>query len=190
MKKEKLIVVSGPSGAGKTTLVSHLISLGCYSVDFSISATSRPARGKEKEGVDYHFISKTVFQQKIKTNDFVEYEEVYKGIYYGTLRSEIERIWSRGRNVIFDIDVMGGLNIKKQFPENTVTIFIKPLDFITLKKRLENRATEKKEVIAERLAKSKLEISMAPKFDYVIKNNELANSKKEIEKIVGSFLKI
>jgi len=187
VKTDKMIVFSAPSGTGKTTLVKHLLRI--YSdLEFSISATSRSPRGKEINGKDYHFLKTESFEDEIKNNSFIEYEEVYSGSYYGTLKSEIERIWSNNKIVVFDIDVIGGLNIKKQFPQNTLTVFIKPPNIDALEDRLTKRQTDNLKGVKIRLAKAKEEMSMADKFDYIIINDNLEVAKSEAEKIVSEFI--
>ncbi|MDG2371787.1 MAG: guanylate kinase [Flavobacteriaceae bacterium] len=182
-----MIVFSAPSGSGKTTLVKHLLNI--FSVlEFSISATSRSPRGKEVNGKDYHFLNTESFKKEISNNSFIEYEEVYPGTYYGTLRSEIEKIWNNNKIVVFDIDVIGGLNIKEQFSKNTLTIFIKPPDFETLEKRLIKRKTDNSEKIKIRLEKAKEEMTLCDKFDHLVINDDLEIAKIKIKKIVSEFI--
>jgi guanylate kinase len=183
----KLIVFSAPSGSGKTTLVHHLLQQN-YSLGFSISATSRAPRGHEKNGVDYYFLSPEAFQSKILQNAFVEFEEVYENTYYGTLKSEIDRLWSEGKHILFDIDVVGGLSIKSQFPEKTFAIFVQPPSIGILESRLRLRGTDSEEKIKERLAKAENELSFAKQFDYVLVNDTLETAKKELVQIVLHFL--
>tara|TARA_B110000444_G_scaffold261441_1_gene313646 strand:- start:20244 stop:20819 length:576 start_codon:yes stop_codon:yes gene_type:complete len=187
MKSGKMIVFSAPSGSGKTTLISHLLQT-FPDLEFSISATSRPPRGKEINGKDYHFLDTKLFKKKITNNKFIEHEEVYPGTYYGTLNSELEKIWNNNKIVIFDLDVVGGLNIKKQFPENTLTIFIKPPDFDTLKKRLFKRRTDNLEKIKVRLSKAEEELKLSNKFDQIVVNDDLEIAKLKITRIIGEFL--
>ncbi len=182
-----MIVFSAPSGSGKTTLISHLLQT-FPDLEFSISATSRPPRGKEINGKDYHFLDTKLFKKKITNNKFIEHEEVYPGTYYGTLNSELEKIWNNNKIVIFDLDVVGGLNIKKQFPENTLTIFIKPPDFDTLKKRLFKRRTDNLEKIKVRLSKAEEELKLSNKFDQIVVNDDLEIAKLKITRIIGKFL--
>ena len=187
MKEGKLFVFSAPSGSGKTTLVKHLLTEN-LPLGFSISATSRKPRGKEKNGVDYHFLSSSDFQNKIKESAFVEYEEVYNDVFYGTLKSEIKRLWSQGKHVLFDIDVKGGINIKKQYPQNTLALFIQPPSKKILEERLRGRDTENEEDIQMRLARAEEEMSFAVQFDSVIINDDLETTKKEVVRQVRGFI--
>ena len=189
MQHQKLIVFSAPSGSGKTTLVKHLVNQTELPLEFSISAASREAREGEIDQKDYYFLSLKDFQKKIKDNAFLEYEEVYPDNFYGTLKSEIERIWALGKAVIFDIDVVGGLNIKQQFPEKTLAIFVQPPSKEELEKRLRGRATETEEKIKMRLNKADKELSTAPKFDAIITNDNLNIAKQEAFQLVSKFLK-
>jgi len=183
----KLIIFSAPSGAGKSTLVHHLLKLN-FDLEFSISATSRPSRGNEVNGTDYYYLTPDEFRAKIKNDEFIEYEEVYADCFYGTLRSEVERITSQDKNIIFDVDVVGGLNIKKQFNDRALAIFIAPPSVEELQTRLINRATDSAEMIKKRLAKSEYEMTFAPKYDTVIVNDDLDKAKKEAETIISDFL--
>lgn len=187
MQKGKLVIFSAPSGSGKSTLINHL--LNCQlNLEFSISATSRLPRGAEQNGVEYYFLTPEVFKTRIDNDEFIEYEEVYKGIYYGTLKSEIQRITDKGNHVIFDLDVVGGLNIKKQFGEQALSVFIAPPSVESLRQRLTDRGTETPEMIAERVGKAEHEMSFIPQFDAVIVNDDLEKAKIEIEKIIRNFL--
>lgn len=188
MKNGKCIVFSAPSGSGKTTLARHLLEQEAFKLSFSISATTRPPRGKEQHKKDYYFLSEAAFKNHIADNAFAEYEEVYPGMYYGTLKSELERIWAAGHNVMFDIDVVGGLNIKKLYPNDTLAIFIKTPNLGVLEDRLRQRGTDSEEKIAMRLAKAKTELQRAADFDYIILNDDLETAKYEIEKVVRNFL--
>lgn len=188
VQQGKLIVFSAPSGSGKTTIVKHLLTVSDLNLAFSISATSRYKREGEIDGKDYYFISPKEFHQKITENAFLEYEEVYKDNYYGTLKSEIERIWAEGKNVVFDIDVVGGMNIKKQYPEQTLAIFVNPPSVEELERRLRVRQTESDEKIEMRLEKAEREIARAPEFDVVLENNDLEIAKQEAEKLVMDFI--
>jgi len=189
MKKGgKLIVFSAPSGSGKTTIVRHLLKQKELNLEFSISAASRAPRGEEKDGVDYYFMDIKEFKQHIKNGDFLEWEEVYRDNFYGTLKSEVERIWAKGKNVIFDIDVVGGLRIKKKFPKETLSVFVKPPSVDELKIRLKKRKTESEEKINMRIAKASIEMATAPQFDYIIVNDELEKALKEAEKLVANHI--
>jgi len=184
----KLVVFSAPSGSGKTTIVREILSDKQFNFEFSISATSRKPRGKEVNGEDYYFLSADMFKSKITDNQFIEWEEVYKNQFYGTLKSEVERINNKGKDVIFDIDVAGGINIKKQFNENTLTIFIMPPSIKELEKRLKNRGTETKENLKKRLAKAEKEMTYSKDFDIVVVNDVLEIAVKEVKKILTDFL--
>ncbi len=188
MQQGKLIVFSAPSGSGKTTIVRHLLQQPELDLEFSISATSRNARGEEIHGQDYYFISLSDFKQHIRQGDFLEWEEVYRDNFYGTLKSEIERIWAMGKNVIFDIDVAGGLRIKKKFPEQTLAVFVKPPSIDELKIRLKKRSTESEDKINMRIAKASVELATAPQFDRVIKNYDLEVAKQEAYDLVRDFI--
>ena len=190
MIKRKCIVLSAPSGSGKTTLAKQLLQNKSLQLAFSISATSREPRANEKHGVDYFFISPKRFQKKINQGDFIEYEEVYSGVFYGTLRAEVERLWREGKHVIFDIDVEGGLQIKKQFPSQTITIFIKPPSLEALKERLTNRETESTESLKIRLDKAENEMKLAPKFEHIVQNNIVSEAGSKIEELVKQFIKL
>ena len=183
----KLVVFSAPSGSGKTTLVHHLLQQG-LPVGFSISATSRPPREKEKDGVDYFFMSENSFREKIAENAFLEYEEVYEGTFYGTLRSEVDRLWKTGKTVLFDIDVVGGLNVKRQYPDQCLALFIQPPSLSELEKRLRGRGTDNEKKIKERLTKATKELDLANQFDKVIVNDDLETAKEEVGKAVHDFL--
>lgn len=186
---EKLIVFSAPSGSGKTTIVRHLLEQSKLPLAFSISATTRAPRGNEKNGVDYYLLSKEEFEQKIREGSFLEYEEVYPGLFYGTLKSEIERLWASGKAVLFDIDVMGGLTIKKTYPEKTLTVFVKPPSVEALEQRLRNRNTDSEETLQVRLAKSASELEKASAFDEILINDQLEEALRLAEALVIHFLK-
>ena len=188
MKKGKLIVFSAPSGSGKTTIIRHLLGNEDLGLEFSISAATREARGKEENGKDYYFMSATEFKSHIKNGDFVEWEEVYTDNFYGTLKSEVERIWASGKNVIFDIDVAGGLRIKSKFPEETLAVFVKPPSIDELKRRLKERSTESEDKINMRIAKASVELATAPQFDVIIKNYELEVALAEATQLVRDFV--
>jgi len=187
-KTGKLIVFSAPSGSGKTTIVHHLLKFRNLALDFSISATSREKRGNEIDGKDYYFISLEEFNKHIKNNDFVEWEEVYTNNFYGTLKKEIERIWSLGKNVIFDIDVKGGLNIKSQFPIQTLAIFVQPPSIYEMERRLRNRNTDSEEKIKERVLKAEKELKVADDFDVILVNDDLETAKNNAYNLVDKFI--
>ena len=188
MSTGKLIVFSAPSGSGKTTIVRHLLGIPELNLEFSVSCTTRPPRGNEVHGKDCYYISIADFKQHIKAEDFVEWEEVYRDNFYGTLKSEVERIWALGKNVIFDIDVAGGLRIKKKFPEQTLAVFVKPPSVDELKRRLKERSTETDEKINMRIAKAHVELATAPQFDKIIKNYDLDTAKQEAVELVRGFV--
>jgi guanylate kinase len=183
----KCIIVSAPSGAGKTTIVKALLA-SFSQLSFSISACSRAPRPNELDGKDYHFLSLEKFQQTIQEDGFVEWEEVYTNAYYGTLKSEIERIWSQGQIVIFDVDVVGGLNLKKFFGTNALSVFIQPPNEKALEERLRYRNTEAEEKIQQRLQKSKVELGRADEFDVVLVNDVLPTTIEQAEKIITNFI--
>ena len=188
-KGGKLIVFSAPSGSGKTTIVRHLLGIEELNLEFSISAASREPRGAEINGTDYYFISTEVFKKHIKAEDFLEWEEVYRDNFYGTLKTEVERIWAKGKNVIFDIDVAGGLRIKSKFPKETLAVFVKPPSIDELKIRLKKRSTESEDKINMRIAKASVELATAPQFDVIIKNYDLDTAKEEAYQLVKNFVK-
>ena len=185
----KVIIFSAPSGAGKSTIVNHL--LGMYpELEFSISATSREPRGKEVHGVEYYFFSSDEFRKLISEDKFVEYEEVYAGSFYGTLRSEVERIWAKGNTIIFDIDVQGGVNLKRIFGDQALSVFIQAPSVEELRKRLVGRGTDSDEAIERRVSKAASEMEFASgKFDYTLINDDLTTAFTEAEKVGGDFLK-
>jgi len=183
----KLIIFSAPSGAGKSTIVHYLLTRN-LGLEFSVSATSRKPRGTEQHGKDYYYLTPEDFRQRIDNKEFIEYEEVYNDLYYGTLRSEIDRITANGNNIIFDVDVKGGLNIKKQFGERALAIFIAPPSIDELLKRLNHRGTDTPEMIAQRVGKAEYEMSFAPQFDVVVVNDDLAKAQNEAEKLVREFV--
>ncbi len=188
MKGGKLLIFSAPSGSGKTTIVRHLLKQKELNLAFSVSATSRPRRGEEKEGEHYYFISTDAFKKHIKQGDFLEWEEVYRDNFYGTLKSEVERLWAEGKNVIFDIDVAGGLRIKRKYPEQTLAVFVKPPSIDELKIRLKKRSTESDDKINMRVAKASVELATAPQFDRVIKNHDLDTALDEAYNLVANFV--
>lgn len=183
----KLFIFSAPSGSGKTTIVKHLLNKD-FNLEFSVSATSRAKRGTEVHGKDYYFLSSEEFKQKINNNEFLEWEEVYDGCYYGTLKSEIERIKNKGNNVIFDVDVVGGVNIKKYYQNDALAIFIQPPSIEELENRLRSRNTDSQEVITERIKKFKFELSFANQFDKIIINDKLDEALKEAELTLTEFI--
>ena len=187
MDSGKLIIFSAPSGAGKTTIVRHLLAK-FPNLSFSISATTRPIRGTEVNGHDYYFISKEEFLHKVAKHEFAEFEEVYAGTYYGTLVKEIQRIWSEDKQVVFDLDVQGGLRLKKKFGANALAIFVMPPSVEVLAERLSDRATDSPAKIEERMAKAKIELSFAKDFDITLPNNELSVACAQAEKMVTDFL--
>ncbi len=190
MKREpKLIIVSAPSGSGKTTIVKHLLS-AFSSLAFSVSATSRAMRSGEQHGKDYFFISVEEFKLKIESGDLLEWEEVYSGVYYGTLKSEVERMISNGCDVIFDVDVVGGVNIKKVFGDRALSIFVCPPSVEALKERLLYRNTDSITTIKKRVEKAAYELTFKDKFDFVLINDNLETAKKEIVLKVAEFLEI
>lgn len=188
MNKGKLIVFSAPSGSGKTTIVKHLLAQPDLNLEFSVSCTTRALRGEEIHGKDYYFISIEAFKKHIKAEDFIEWEEVYRDNFYGTLKTEIERIWAQGKHVIFDIDVAGGLRIKRKFPEETLAVFVKPPSVDELKRRLKQRSTETDDKINMRIAKAHVELATAPQFDVVIKNHDLDKAKADAYNLVKSYI--
>ena len=184
----KLIVFSAPSGSGKTTIVRHLLSKEDLNLEFSISAASRASRGEEVNGKDYYFMSTEEFKKHIKNEDFLEWEEVYRDNFYGTLKSEVERIWAKGKNVIFDIDVAGGLRIKHKFPEETLAVFVKPPSVDELKRRLKERSTESEDKINMRISKASVELATAPQFDAILKNYDLEIDLEEAYLLLKKFV--
>ncbi len=184
----KLVIFSAPSGSGKTTIVRELLK-HFPQFEFSISATSRNPRGQEQNGVDYYFMTNEEFRQRVERDEFVEWEEVYQGTCYGTLKSEMERIWSKGNVIIFDVDVMGGINLKKLFGDDACSMFIMPPSVEELERRLRGRGTDSEETILKRVAKAEFEISKAPEFDYTVVNDDLQVAIDEAKAIINKFLK-
>lgn len=187
LKKGKLIIFSAPSGSGKTTVVKHLLSV-FPDLGFSVSATTRKPRAGEVDGREYYFLSPEAFESKINNGEFLEHEEVYKGLYYGTLYSEVERLWEMGKTVVFDVDVEGGLSIKKKFGNNAFAIFLKPPGIDTLMQRLKARSTEVEHQLTERIAKANHELSYENKYDYILVNDILENTFRESETLVRNFI--
>lgn len=184
----KLVIFSAPSGSGKTTIVRELLKrFNCF--EFSISATSRQPRGQEQHGVDYYFLSNEEFQERVERNEFVEWEEVYAGTCYGTLRSEMERIWAKGNTILFDVDVLGGINLKRLFGDDACSIFIMPPSLEELERRLRGRGTDAEEVILKRIGKAEFEISKAEEFDFTVVNDDLQVATNEVASIIENFLK-
>lgn len=188
-KQGKLIVFSAPSGSGKTTIVRHLLAQKDLNLEFSISATSRAPRENEVDGKDYYFMDLKEFKSHIKNDDFLEWEEVYRDNFYGTLNSEVERIWAMGKHVVFDIDVVGGLDIKRIYPERTLAVFVEPPSIEELKIRLKKRKTESEDRIAMRVAKASIEMATAPQFDHIIVNEDLDTALDEAYHLVKAFIK-
>jgi len=186
-KKGKLFIFSAPSGAGKTTLVRYLMG-EIPEMEFSVSACSRMPRPREKNGIDYYFLTANVFRSKIKTNEFVEWEEVYEDHYYGTLLSEVERIRNKGNHVVFDVDVKGGVNLKSQFGDDALAVFVKPPSINALRERLLNRNTESAETLKKRLDRAVFELGFENRFDVVIVNDDLETAKKEALEISQKFI--
>lgn len=184
---KKVIIFSAPSGSGKTTLVKHCLQ-HFPQLAFSVSCTTRNPRGQEKNGIDYHFISPDEFRKRIADGEFVEFEEVYTDKYYGTLKSEVEKIWDEGKVVIFDVDVKGGIALKKYFEDKALSIFIMPPSVAELERRLINRATDDAETIKTRVSKAELEMGFQHDFDRILVNTDLETAKKEIEILVGNFI--
>lgn len=186
----KLVIISAPSGSGKSTIVNWLMQehpeLNLY---FSISCTSRAPRGEEKDGVEYFFLTPEAFKEKIKNNEFLEYEEVYENRFYGTLKAQVERQREAGQNVVFDVDVKGGVNIKKHYGKKALSLFIQPPSIEELRRRLEGRGTDTQEAIEQRIAKAAYELTFAPKFDRVVVNDDLETAKQETFNIINDFLK-
>ncbi len=187
-KQGKLIVFSAPSGSGKTTIVKHLLSREDLNLEFSISATSRSPREDEVDGKDYYFMDLKAFKSYIKNEDFLEWEEVYRDNFYGTLNSEIDRIWAMGKHVVFDIDVVGGLDIKRIYPTQTLAVFVEPPSIEELKIRLKKRKTESEDRIAMRVAKASIEMATAPQFDHIIVNEDLDKALDEAYHLVKDFI--
>ncbi len=188
MEGGKLIIFSAPSGSGKTTIVRYLLEQPELNLAFSVSATSRPRRGKEKQGEHYYFMNVSEFKKHIRDDDFLEWEEVYRDNFYGTLKSEVKRLWAEGKNVIFDIDVVGGLRIKKKYPKETLAVFVKPPSVDELKIRLKKRSTESDDKINMRIAKASVELATAPQFDEIINNHDLEIALKEARDLVAEFI--
>ena len=183
----KVVIFSAPSGSGKTTVVNHLLqTFDCFA--FSVSATSRAPRGTEQDGVAYHFISADEFRRRIAAGDFIEYEQVYNGVFYGTLKSEVDRIWGMDKVILFDVDVKGGVNLKKYFGEDALSVFVKAPSIKEIRRRLVNRGTDSPDFIEERVKKARIEMMYQPKFDYILVNDDLQTCLAEAEKVIGGFV--
>lgn len=187
METGKLVIFSAPSGAGKSSVIHYLLQQGLPLL-FSISATSRAPRGKEQNGVDYYFLTSEEFRSHIEKGDFLEYEEVYKDTFYGTLKSEVKRIIDAGKCVVFDVDVVGGCNIKKYYGDRALSIFVQPPSIIELRRRLEKRGTDAPEIIENRLEKAAYELGFASEFDVIIVNDHLIKAQEEALNIVRNFI--
>lgn len=183
----KVVIVSAPSGTGKSTLIGHLMTFRS-DIAFSVSATNRPPRGKEQDGVDYHFLSTEEFQHHIEQNDFLEYVEVYGGRFYGSLKQQVNRQLEDGKHVIFDVDVVGAQKIKEYYGDRALSVFIQPPSIESLRQRLEQRATDAPEVIEDRLARARFELSQAEKFDQIVVNDDLETAKKDFVALISEFL--
>lgn len=184
----KLVIFSAPSGSGKTTIVRELLKrFNCF--EFSISATSRKPRGEERDGKDYYFLSNEEFKACVERGEFVEWEEVYQGTCYGTLKREMERIWAKGNIILFDVDVMGGISLKRLFGDDACSVFIMPPSIEELERRLRGRGTDAEEVILKRIAKAEFELSKAPEFDHIVVNDKLDDAVSEVETILNDFIK-
>lgn len=190
MSQGKLLIISAPSGSGKSTIVHYLMDEHPeFRLAFSVSATSRPPRGREQDGVDYYFLSPKEFRRHIRNGDFLEYEEVYEDRFYGTLKSQVEEKLAEGKNVVFDVDVKGGINVKRYYGAKALSIFIQPPSIETLRERLISRGTDEMEQIEERLAKAEYEMSFAPQFDHIIINDDLETAKQEAVALLNEFIK-
>lgn len=184
----KTVIFSAPSGSGKSTIVHHILELH-PEMEFSVSAASRSPRGAEQDGIDYYFITPEEFRRKIDNDEFVEYEQVYEGRYYGTLKKEVQRIWDKGNVIIFDVDVKGGVNLKKYFGDQALSVFIQAPSIDELRRRLVNRGTDSEEDINARVAKAAEEMTFADHFDYILINDKLEKAFEDIDKVVDKFLK-
>ena len=186
--QQKIIIITAPSGAGKTSITRHLLQVFDGKLGFSISAATRQARGKEKNGVDYYFMSQEEFTNKIQHEEFVEWEMVYEGKYYGTLKSELHRLWKEGKVPVLDIDVKGAIHVQQQFPETTLSLFIEPPSIDELKRRLTSRGTESAESLHARVSKASYELTFKHSFDHVVVNTDLEKACREAENVVSAFL--
>jgi guanylate kinase len=188
--EHRIIIITAPSGAGKTSITRYLLNKYAEHLSFSISAATRQPRGKEKHGTDYYFLSAEEFAAKIQHDEFVEWEMVYEGKYYGTLKSELQRVWSEGKTPLLDIDVKGAIHVQQQFPETTLSLFVEPPSIDELKRRLNSRGTENEESLAARINKAGYELSFKHSFDHVIVNTDLQKACLEAEQLIFSFLNI
>ncbi|MCQ2959594.1 MAG: guanylate kinase [Bacteroidales bacterium] len=188
MAENKMIILSAPSGSGKSTIIQYLLQKG-YPLEFSISATTRSPRGNEKNGVEYYFYSVEEFKKKIEKGDFIEFEEVYENRFYGTLKSECDRIWNKGNVIVFDVDVAGGLRLKKLFGNKALSLFIKAPSVEVLRQRLEGRKTDSAEEIQKRLDKATYEMQFAEQFDKIVVNDELNQACADAEQLLKEFLR-
>jgi guanylate kinase len=188
MKQGKLIIISAPSGSGKSTIIGRIMQDESLRLAFSVSATTRPRRGQEVHGVDYYYLTTEEFQQKIANDELVEYQEVYEGRYYGTLKSEVERITAMGNNVVLDLDVLGGVNVKKMYGDRALSIFIQPPSIEVLRQRLINRGTDSMEDIKARVDKAEFEISIGPQFDYTVINDDLETAVNQVHDLITDFI--
>lgn len=185
---KKVLIVSAPSGSGKSTIVGHILEIWKDRMEFSVSATSRQPRGQEQDGREYFFVSPAEFRRLIREDAFVEYEEVYEDHFYGTLKSEVKRIWDAGHVIVFDVDVKGGVNLKKYFGDKALSVFIQAPSVEVLRERLVKRGTDTPEAIEERVAKAAAEMTYAPEFDFILVNDDLQTAFAEIERVVAGFL--
>ena len=188
MEEGKLIIISAPSGSGKSTIIGRIMQDESLRLAFSVSATTRPRRGQEVHGVDYYYLTTEEFQQKIANDELVEYQEVYEGRYYGTLKSEVERITAMGNNVVLDLDVLGGVNVKKMYGDRALSIFIQPPSVEVLRQRLINRGTDSMEDIKARVDKAEFEISIGPQFDYTVINDDLETAVNQVHDLITDFI--
>lgn len=188
MKEGKLIIISAPSGSGKSTIIGRIMQDESLRLAFSVSATTRPRRGQEVHGVDYYYLTTEEFQQKIANDELVEYQEVYEGRYYGTLKSEVERITAMGNNVVLDLDVLGGVNVKKMYGDRALSIFIQPPSVEVLRQRLINRGTDSMEDIKARVDKAEFEISIGTQFDYTVINDDLEIAVNQVHDLITDFI--
>ena len=188
MEEGKLIIISAPSGSGKSTIIGRIMQDESLRLAFSVSATTRPRRGQEVHGVDYYFLTQEEFESKIEGDELVEFQEVYKGRYYGTLKSEVERITAMGMNVVLDLDVLGGVNVKRMYGDRALSIFIQPPSVEVLRERLIKRGTDSMEDIQARVDKAEFEISIGPQFDYTVINDDLDTAVNEVHQLIEDFI--